>query len=150
MQARQISAVRASLVASRARQMRFALTPSEQKLWSEIAGCWLGVRFRRQVPIGRYVVDFLAPQVRLVVEVDGEYHSRRKGLDARRDEALRRWGYHVLRLDAELVEREVAVAVERVREEIGGLRGEGPRPLVGAWAVAGELGRIAVACRALS
>ena len=74
----------------RARQMRSALTPSEQTLWEAIRGCRLGVWFRRQVPIGRYIADFVAPSMRLVVEVDGQYHARRGVADARRDRVLTR------------------------------------------------------------
>ena len=55
----------------RARQMRSALTPSEEKLWAEIRGGRLGVSFRRQFPLGNYIADFAAPAVKLVVEVDG-------------------------------------------------------------------------------
>ncbi len=111
-------ALRHAVVAGHARRMRFNLTPSEEKLWRELAGCRLGVSFRRQVPVGRYIVDFLAPEVRVVVEIDGEGHKRRKHADAKRDEALRRWGYHVLRLDREAVERDLPVAIERVRQAI--------------------------------
>jgi very-short-patch-repair endonuclease len=107
------------LLAARARGMRFNGTFSEERLWEAIRGRRLGVQFRRQVPIcGRFIVDFLAPELRLVIEVDGEYHGRRRRADARRDEVLRRSGYRVLRLDAELVERELAVAVARIREEL--------------------------------
>jgi very-short-patch-repair endonuclease len=91
------------LVELHARQMRSRLTPSEQALWELIRGRRLGVQFRRQVPIGRYIVDFLAPAERLVVEVDGGYHARRVVADERRDRVLRRLGYRVLRLSAELV-----------------------------------------------
>lgn len=113
------SAHRQVLLAARARGMRFTPTFSEQLLWSALSGCRLGVRFRRQVPIARFIVDFLAPGPGLVVEVDGEYHGKRQGADARRDEVLGRLGYCVLRLDAELVERELPVAVARIREALG-------------------------------
>ncbi len=106
-------------VALHARQMRFALTKSERLLWSALRGCRLGTHFKRQVPVaGRYIADFLAPTRRLVIEVDGLSHARRQGADARRDAVLRRLGYQVLRLDAELVERELPVAVARVREAL--------------------------------
>ena len=74
---RSLSASKAQLLDLRARQMRSALTPSEQKLWGELRGCRLGVWFRRQVPLGRYIADFAAPAARLVVEVDSGYHARR-------------------------------------------------------------------------
>jgi len=113
------SVVPSEVLAARARLMRFEPSEAEALLWAELRGGRLGVAFRRQVPVcGRYVADFLAREARLVVEVDGGYHSRRTGADARRDEALRRAGYRVLRLPAELVLRELAVAVARVREAL--------------------------------
>ena len=75
----------------------------------------LGVAFRRQVPIGRFIVDFCAPGVGLVVEVDGAYHAGRAGADARRDRDLARAGYRVLRLEAEVVLKQLPVALARVR-----------------------------------
>src|SRR5512142_835983 len=92
------------LLAQRAHEMRFQPTPSEAALWSAISRKQLGVAFRRQVLIGdRYIADFLALSVKLVVEVDGGCHSRQSVADARRERYLTRLGYRVLRLDAELV-----------------------------------------------
>ena len=98
--------------------MRGNPTTSEAALWREISGCRLGVAFRRQVRVGRYIADFMAPSVRLIVEVDGGYHGRRFAADARRDRDLRRLGYTVLHLEAEVVEQCLAVAVARVREAV--------------------------------
>lgn len=109
-----------SLIADRARQMRSRLTPPEQKLWREIAGCRLGVWFRRQVPIGRYIADFVAPSVRLIVEVDGEHHRRQRAADARRDRVMARLGYRVLRLEAWMVERDLPEALTRIRVATAG------------------------------
>jgi very-short-patch-repair endonuclease len=75
--------------------------------------------------LGRFIVDFVAPELRLVIEVDGAYHRSRHAADARRDRALVRAGYHVLRIDAELVMREGDVAATRVREAIEQVRGGG-------------------------
>jgi very-short-patch-repair endonuclease len=83
--------------------MLHAPTASEELLWRALTRADLGVAFKRQVPIHRFIVDFLAPSVRLVVEVDGGYHSERRGADARRDRKLRALGYRVVRVDAELV-----------------------------------------------
>jgi very-short-patch-repair endonuclease len=102
-------------LAARASQMRACPTSSERRLWQALRGRRLGALFRRQVPVGRYIVDFLAPQARLVVEVDGGYHRRRQRADARRDQALRRAGYRVLRLDEQLVMQQLPVALERLR-----------------------------------
>ena len=103
-----------ALLAERAHFMRHNLTETEQTLWRQLAGSTLGVAFKRQVPVDRYIVDFLAPSVKLVVEVDGGIHSARRTRDARRDRALQRLGYQVLRLDAELVRRNVEEAVALV------------------------------------
>ena len=78
--------------------MRFHLTWSERILWQAIRGRRLGVQFRRQVPIGRFIVDFVALRERLIVEVDGKYHQRRAKPDARRDRALEKLGYRVFGL----------------------------------------------------
>ena len=56
--------------------------------------------FRLQAVIGSYIVDFLAPSVRLIVEVDGGYHARRARADERRDRILYRAGYRVTRFSA--------------------------------------------------
>jgi len=102
--------------------MRFeGSTASERLLWQALRGSQLGVSFKRQVPLGgRFVVDFLASRARLVVEVDGGYHVRHAALDAGRDRALERLGCRVLRLDSELVIRDLASAVVRIREALVG------------------------------
>jgi very-short-patch-repair endonuclease len=109
--------VRPSLLAQRAAQMRYQLNPAEAALWAELNAGKLGVVFRRQVVVlGRYIADFLAPSLKLIVEVDGSHHARRVSADVRRDEALRRAGYRVLRLEAQAVlraPREAALAVRR-------------------------------------
>jgi very-short-patch-repair endonuclease len=98
-----------------ARQHRSALDGPEQALWAELCGCRLGVWFRRQVVIGHFIVDFSTPRQRLIVEVDGGYHATRVCADARRDRKLARMGYRVLRLEADLVRRDVHAAVEQIR-----------------------------------
>ena len=114
-----------ALLAERARFMRFNGTDTERALWHCLAGKRLGVAFRRQVVVDRFVVDFLAPSIRLVVEVDGPYHALRATADARRTRVLERLGYRVLRLDAALVLRQLPLAVEAVREALRALRARG-------------------------
>jgi very-short-patch-repair endonuclease len=67
------------------------------------------------VVIGRFIVDLLCPQARLVVEVDGGVHEARARLDAHRDTILQRAGYRVLRIPAALVTHNLAAAVALVR-----------------------------------
>jgi very-short-patch-repair endonuclease len=101
-------------LAERAALLRARSTSSEAALWALLSGGKLGVSFRRQVPLGRYIADFVAPSAKLIVEVDGGYHSRRAIADARRDRNLRRLGYRVVHLPAELVLSQPAAALELV------------------------------------
>jgi very-short-patch-repair endonuclease len=103
----------------RAREMRLSPTLSEARLWQALRGSRLGVTFRRQAVIGDYIVDFLAPAVSLVVEVDGGYHGRRCRADARRDRILARAGYRVLRLQGDLVMADLSRAVACIVENLG-------------------------------
>ena len=88
-----------------ARSMRQQPTASERALWAELSGGKLGVWFRRQVVVGASIVDFLAPARKLVVEVDGGYHTDvgRQRADALRDRRLERAGYRVVRVPAALL-----------------------------------------------
>jgi very-short-patch-repair endonuclease len=110
---------RSSLLAQRAAQMRSQLNPAEAALWAGLNGGQLGVVFRRQVVVlDRYIADFLAPAVRVIVEVDGGYHARQVRADARRDEKLRRAGYCVVRVPAGLVLSAPQEAVALVRRAL--------------------------------
>ncbi|AKU99709.1 DNA methylase, putative [Labilithrix luteola] len=102
------------LLEERARVMRFAPTRSEEWLWRCLSGSKLGFAFRRQLVIGPYIVDFACTKVRLVVEVDGPYHEERSRPDARRDAALGRLGWHVLRVSDREVLEELASVVTRI------------------------------------
>ncbi len=111
------------MLAERAREMRQSRTPSEQVLWQAIRGRRMGVQFRRQVVLGRFIVDFFASEVALVVEVDGGYHARvRERADQRRDRWLRRQGYTVLRLSDELVMRQLSAALALIAERLAAVR----------------------------
>jgi very-short-patch-repair endonuclease len=98
--------------------MRAVPTSSERLLWSRLNARQLGVQFRRQVPWRSFILDFFAPALGLVVEVDGASHANRAVPDARRDRRLQRARLRVLRLSAELVLGDVEGAVELVRAAI--------------------------------
>jgi very-short-patch-repair endonuclease len=113
------SAQRARILHQRASAMRSAPTSTEARFFEAVRGRQLGVAFRRQVPLlGRYIADFLVPALKLIVEIDGEVHANRRQADARRDRALRRAGYSILRTDARFVRDDVTHAVSVVRAEI--------------------------------
>lgn len=80
-----------------ARHLRRTMTDAECKLWQQLRASQLaGYRFRRQHPIGPYVVDFACLKQCLVVEVDGGQHCD-SGTDDSRDHYLRSQGFKVLR-----------------------------------------------------
>lgn len=82
----------------RARTLRRASTDAEKRLWRHLRDRKLaGAKFRRQVPIGSYVADFVCLEARLVVEVDGGQHAV-PGVDAARTAYLESEGFRVLRL----------------------------------------------------
>lgn len=89
-----------SLIAN-ARKLRREMTDPERKLWSLVRGKQLGVKIRRQVPIGRYIVDFLCEERKSIIELDGSQHYEPEGRrrDKTRDDYLRNLGYTVLRID---------------------------------------------------
>jgi very-short-patch-repair endonuclease len=90
-----------SLPTALPRRLRKQLTPHEVKLWNWLREGFrpLGYHFRRQVPVGRYVVDFACLKQRVIVEADGGGHGTDAGqqTDTARDSFLRGQGFRVLR-----------------------------------------------------
>lgn len=78
------------------RKLRNNLTEAERHLWYELRSKKLGVKFRRQAVIGKYIVDFASFDVRLVVEIDGGQHAENPD-DFERDKGLREQGFEILR-----------------------------------------------------
>ena len=109
---------RLALLQARARHMLHHPTAGERAFFAAVRGQRLGVVVKRQLVIGRSIVDFLLPSARLIVELDGAYHEGRSAADQRRDAVLRRMGYRVLRFEEEAVRRDVATVLERVRFEL--------------------------------
>lgn len=80
-----------------ARVLRRGMTDSERKLWPGLRGEQLGVKFRRQHPLGVYVADFACLAPKLVVGLDGSQHADRAAYDAQRDAFFHAQGFDVLR-----------------------------------------------------
>ncbi len=82
----------------RARELRNSLTDAEQRLWQKLKHRQIaGVKFRRQQPIGPFIVDFVCFEYRVVVEVDGGQHAEQLHDDDKRTRWLEAQGYRVLR-----------------------------------------------------
>ncbi|HUF09906.1 MAG TPA: DUF559 domain-containing protein, partial [Rhodothermales bacterium] len=107
---------------ARSTQLRRRMTRSEVLLWTRLRSRQLGVRFRRQRPIGCYIVDFFCSSLNLAIEVDGATHVEKQLLDEKRDQYMRRVGLTVLRFsddkvlfDEETVVAEIEIAIERLQ-----------------------------------
>jgi len=87
-----------------AQELRKRSTPAERHLWAQLRAHRLnGYYFRRQYPIGRYVVDFICRRHGVIVEVDGEYHRQQVGADIERMRHLEALGHTVVRFRNEEV-----------------------------------------------
>src|SRR5512142_2034140 len=82
-----------------ARALRFACTPAEEQLWSLLRGRQvMQAKFRRQHPIGPFIVDFFCKEARLIIEADGAPHYPKTVRDRRRDAWLMAAGFVVVRV----------------------------------------------------
>ena len=105
-----------------AHDLRANSTPAEIRLWSVLRKRQrAGARFRRQHPIGPFVVDFCAPRLKLVIEVDGGQHVDLQEYDQRRTAYLVAKGYRVLRFWNHQVMDDlnaVVIAIENAIDEL--------------------------------
>ena len=107
-----------------ARELRKNLTDAEQRLWQKLKRRQIAtVKFRRQQPIGPFIVDFVCFERRLIIEVDGGQHAAQTDYDEERTRWLKVQGYRVLRFwnNEVLADTEaVAQAIFDTVEKIGG------------------------------
>ena len=102
----------------RAKSLRHLLTISERRLWNWLRNrSFSGYKFRRQVPIDNYVVDFFCAELKLVIEVDGRQHEM-SDRDTQRTLRLRNLGIEVLRITNELLAKDSLHVEGMIREAI--------------------------------
>ncbi|WP_396153073.1 endonuclease domain-containing protein [Flavobacterium sp.] len=105
----------------RAKALRDRMTTAEQILWEAVKGNKLnGQKFRRQHPIGLYIVDFYNHKNKLVIELDGGYHENeeQKIKDLEREKNLNFNGLKVIRFKNELVINNLSFVLEKIKEEL--------------------------------
>jgi very-short-patch-repair endonuclease len=99
-----------------AKILRSNQTFAEQKLWYFLrAHRFMGKKFKRQKPIGRYVVDFVCVEEKLVIELDGGQHAESHAYDRERDAWLLSQGYTVLRFWNNELMTETESVLEKIR-----------------------------------
>ncbi|HUP46474.1 MAG TPA: endonuclease domain-containing protein [Thermoanaerobaculia bacterium] len=99
-----------------ARNLRKRMTRAERILWRWLRDRrFLDTKFRRQFPIGPFVLDFYSPELRLAIEVDGAIHDRKALADRQRERFLIENHIAIVRLRNELVIREPVHAADQIR-----------------------------------
>ncbi len=106
-------------VTSLAVALRKNQTIAERKLWSRLRAKQMeGVKFRRQQPVGAYIVDFICFENKVIIELDGGQHMQQTGKDQIRDRWFNEQGYKVLRFwDNEIFENFTGV-LNSIREKL--------------------------------
>ncbi|MBM3133485.1 MAG: endonuclease domain-containing protein [Chloroflexi bacterium] len=104
-----------------ARELRKNQTEAERFLWTRLRNQRLaGVKFRRQQPIGPYIVDFVSFESKVVIEIDGGQHNEQDALDrdTERTNYLEGRGYRVLRFWNNAVLTNIGGTLEKIRESL--------------------------------
>jgi len=102
-------------------EMRRQPTPAENALWQTLRNRQLaGAKFRRQHAIGRYIVDFISTNHKLIIEVDGAVHAEQSQAeyDTGRSTCLAELGYTVLRFSNEQVQHALQSVLEKIRQAL--------------------------------
>jgi len=108
-------------ILSNAKSLRSHQTEAEQRLWYHLrAHRFMDMKFKRQKPLGCYIVDFVCMERLLIIELDGGQHAEQVGYDQLRDAWLRGQGYTVLRFWNNEVMQQLEGVLEKIRLTISG------------------------------
>ena len=99
--------------------LRKASTPAEARFRSRLRNNQLGVNFRRQHAIGKYIADFCSPKVKLIIELDGSQHLVQEEQDAERTSYLEAKGYKVLRFWNNQVTNDIEGVIQEIIYTLG-------------------------------
>jgi very-short-patch-repair endonuclease len=101
-----------------AQHMRANPTPAAKLLWERLRNKQLGVKFRREHAIGRYLVDFYCSQARLAIELDGLHHQEQRLYDEERTMLIEEHGVRVIRFSNEEVLSDADDVVRRIEAAV--------------------------------
>ena len=103
------------VIRQRARELRQPQTRAEAILWRQLRDRRLkGLKFRRQHPIGHFIVDFHCPKHQLVVEIDGDTHATHAEYDEARTERLEMQGHRIIRFTNQEVYFQLSAVLEAI------------------------------------
>ena len=113
----------------RARALRRRMTDAERLLWRHLRNRELGGwKFRRQYPVGPFIVDFICVEKNVVIEVDGGQHAENEALDLKRSAYLNKMGYRVLRFWNNEVLQETEAVLEAIFATLANSKQNSPSP----------------------
>ena len=104
-----------------AKNLRSDMTIFERKLWTRLrAKKFMNIKFKRQVPIGVYIADFVCKDKKLIIELDGSGHleTAQQEHDINRDSYLKSQGYEILRFYNNDIENNLEGVLEVIRQKI--------------------------------
>lgn len=102
-----------------AKELRRRMTSAEAILWEALRSRrFRKFKFRRQVPLGQFIVDFLCMPLHLIIEVDGGMHENQREHDTEREEHLRAFGYHIIRFRNEEICADLLSVLHQLEREI--------------------------------
>ena len=100
--------------------MRGVPTEAEKLLWKYLRANQLGVKFRRQHPLGDYIADFVCLEKRLVIELDGKSHEETAEHDKFRDDLLSKLGFRTVRFTNEELFEDIENVLTKIRNCLNG------------------------------
>jgi adenine-specific DNA-methyltransferase len=102
-----------------AAELRQRATKSEELLWEALRNRKLdGKKFRRQVPVGAFVLDFYCAEEKLAIEIDGKVHEAQRDADLLRQTTLESLNIRFLRFSADQIEQSLDAVLEQIRETL--------------------------------
>ena len=106
------------LLFENAKQLRKNMTDAEKVLWMHLKRGINGNKFRRQHPMGLYIVDFYCHKIKLIIEVDGFVHNNEevKAADETREKELQNWGYTIVRFTNQEVFEQIENVVKKISD----------------------------------
>jgi very-short-patch-repair endonuclease len=104
------------------------MTDAERRLWSRLRMEQLGVKFRRQHPVGSYIADFACLLPKLVVELDGSQHQAQEDYDRQRDAFFRAQGFDVLRFPSDAPFSNLEGVLQAILDRLNELTRHAPIP----------------------
>ena len=111
-----------------AKSLRLEMTDGERLLWQKLRGEQLGVKFRRQHPLGAYIADFACLEPRVIVELDGAQHVDQQAYDDERDAFFKSQEFVVIRFAANLPFTDLQAVVQAIYNSVTELMALAPIP----------------------